>query len=141
MCIRDRLNIALTMHSPDFGQTIETAIRGLTSVSELSQIDSVPSIRRGNEMSHAVGLGQMNLHGYLGRERIHYGSEEGVDFTNIYFYTVTYHAVRASMLLAKERGSTFVNFENSDYANGSYFDKYTEQELSLIHISEPTRPY
>lgn len=30
----------------------------------------------------------MNLHGYLARERIHYGSEEGVDFTNIYFYTV-----------------------------------------------------
>ena len=127
-CNLGSLNIALTMDSPDFGQTIETAIRGLTSVSELSQIDSVPSIRRGNEMSHAVGLGQMNLHGYLGRERIHYGSEEGVDFTNIYFYTVTYHAVRASMLLAKERGSTFVNFENSDYANGSYFDKYTEQE-------------
>ena len=35
----------------------------------------------------------MNLHGYLAREHIHYGSEEGIDFTNIYFYTVTYYAL------------------------------------------------
>ena len=35
----------------------------------------------------------MNLHGYLARERIYYGSDEGVDFTNIYFYTVLYHAL------------------------------------------------
>ena len=35
----------------------------------------------------------MNLHGYLARERVHYGSEEGLDFTNIYFYTVLYHCL------------------------------------------------
>lgn len=127
-CNLGSLNIAMTMDSPDFGQTVETAIRGLTAVSDKSEIASVPSIQRGNSMSHAVGLGQMNLHGYLGREHIHYGSEEGLDFTNMYFYTVVYHAVRASMLIAKERGETFVNFQNSDYANGTYFDKYTDQE-------------
>ena len=27
----------------------------------------------------------MNLHGYLAREGIAYGSPEGLDFTNIYF--------------------------------------------------------
>ncbi|WQD13759.1 MAG: hypothetical protein U1U88_002117 [Lawsonella clevelandensis] len=26
----------------------------------------------------------MNLHGYLARESVHYGSEEALDFTNIY---------------------------------------------------------
>lgn len=39
-------------------------------------------------MSHAIGLGAMNLHGYLARESVHYGSDEGLDFTNMYFYTV-----------------------------------------------------
>ncbi|MGH7004337.1 MAG: class 1b ribonucleoside-diphosphate reductase subunit alpha, partial [Alphaproteobacteria bacterium] len=72
--------------------------------------------------------GQMNLHGYLARERIHYGSEEGVDFTNIYFYTVTYHAIQASNRLAAERGTSFKGFETSKYASGAYFDKYTGQE-------------
>ncbi len=127
-CNLGSLNIAAAMDSPDFGKTIETAIRALTAVSDMSHIGSVPSIARGNDESHAIGLGQMNLHGYLARERIFYGSEEGVDFTNIYFYTVTYHALRASNRIAVEKGRSFKGFEKSKYATGEYFDKYTEQE-------------
>lgn len=127
-CNLGSMNIALSMDSPDFGKTVETAIRALTAVSDQSNIGSVPSIARGNSMSHAIGLGQMNLHGYLGRERIHYGSEEGIDFTNIYFYTVLFHALRASNLLAQEKGQTFEGFERSTYASGEFFDKYTQQE-------------
>lgn len=126
-CNLGSLNIAKTMDSPDFARTIETAIRALTAVSDQTHIYSVPSIEQGNNSSHAIGLGQMNLHGYLARERIHYGSEEGIDFTNIYFYTVVYHALRASNLLAKERGTAFGGFPESKYASGEYFDKYTEQ--------------
>lgn len=127
-CNLGSLNIAMAMDSSDFGKTIETSIRALTAVSDMSHISSVPSIEKGNDDSHAIGLGQMNLHGYLARERIHYGSEEGVDFTNIYFYTVTYHAIRASNRLAVERGASFKGFENSKYATGDYFDKYTDRE-------------
>nr|WP_092423767.1 class 1b ribonucleoside-diphosphate reductase subunit alpha [Devosia crocina] len=127
-CNLGSLNIANAMDSSDFGKTIETSIRALTAVSDMSNISSVPSIAKGNDDSHAIGLGAMNLHGYLARERIFYGSEEGVDFTNMYFYTVTYHAIRASNLIATEREETFKGFENSKYAKGTYFDKYTEKE-------------
>ncbi|MEL4319873.1 class 1b ribonucleoside-diphosphate reductase subunit alpha [Leifsonia sp. YIM 134122] len=127
-CNLGSLNIALTMDSPDFGSTVETAIRGLTAVSNMSHIASVRSIEDGNDKSHAIGLGQMNLHGYLARERIFYGSEEGIDFTNIYFYTVLFHALRASNNIAKERGEAFVGFEDSKYASGEFFDKYTDAE-------------
>jgi ribonucleoside-diphosphate reductase alpha chain len=112
------------MDGGDLGKTVEAAIRALTSVSDLSDIKSVPSVAEGNRRSHAIGLGQMNLHGYLGREKIHYGSEEGLDFTNMYFYTVVYHALRASNQIAIERKETFYNFENSKYATGEFFDKY-----------------
>jgi len=126
-CNLGSLNIAKTMDSPDFGKTIETAIRALTAVSDQTSIESVPSIKRANDQGHAIGLGQMNLHGYLARERVHYGSEEGVDFTNIYFYTVAFHAIAASNKLAIERGKAFGGFERSKYATGEYFDKYTDQ--------------
>lgn len=127
-CNLGSLNIAKTMDSPDFGKAVDTAIRALTAVADMSDIRSVPSIAEGNRSSHAIGLGQMNLHGYLARERIFYGSEEGIDFTNIYFYTVAYHAIRASNRLAIERGSAFEGFEHSTYASGDYFTKYTERE-------------
>ncbi|EPS2723810.1 class 1b ribonucleoside-diphosphate reductase subunit alpha [Cronobacter malonaticus] len=126
-CNLGSLNIAHTMDSPDFGRTVEVAVRALTAVSDMSHIRSVPSIEAGNAASHAIGLGQMNLHGYLAREGIAYGSPEGLDFTNLYFYTVTWHALNTSMQLARERGERFEGFEASRYASGEYFDKYLTQ--------------
>ena len=127
-CNLGSLNIAKAMDGGDLGATVETSIRALNAVSEMSSIDSVPSIRHGNAQSHAIGLGQMNLHGYLARERIHYGSSEGVDFTNIYFCTVLYHCLRASNLLAVEKGEKFKGFEDSKYADGTFFERYVSQD-------------
>ena len=133
-CNLGSMNIAKAMDSLDLGKTVETAVRALTAVSDMTDIRSVPSIERGNAMSHSIGLGQMNLHGYLGRERVFYGSEEGLDFTNMYFYTVLFHAIRASMEIARERGERFAGFEDSTYATGEFFDKYVEGAW------EPTTP-
>ncbi|RAV33667.1 class 1b ribonucleoside-diphosphate reductase subunit alpha [Corynebacterium heidelbergense] len=129
-CNLGSLNIATAMDSEDFSKTIETAIRGLTAVADQTSIDSVPSVRQGNNHSHAIGLGQMNLHGFLGRERIHYGSEEALDFTNAYFAAVMYECIKASNAIAKERGTTFDNFANSDYASGAFFDRYDPAEFA-----------
>ncbi|TFC58703.1 MULTISPECIES: class 1b ribonucleoside-diphosphate reductase subunit alpha [unclassified Cryobacterium] len=131
-CNLGSMNIALAMDAPDFGRVVDTAIRGLSAVSDQSHIASVRSIESGNDKSHAIGLGQMNLHGYLARERVYYGSEEGIDFTNIYFYTVLFHALRASNKIAIERGTIFEGFADSTYASGAFFDKYTDQ------VWEPT---
>ncbi|WP_320710562.1 class 1b ribonucleoside-diphosphate reductase subunit alpha [Enterobacter asburiae] len=149
-CNLGSLNIAHTMDSPDFGRTVETAIRGLTAVSDMSHIRSVPSIEAGNAASHAIGLGQMNLHGYLAREGIAYGSPEGLDFTNLYFYTITWHALHTSMMLARERNQRFAGFEQSRYASGEYFSQYLEGDwqpktekvrelFALAGITLPTR--
>ncbi|MGJ4083548.1 class 1b ribonucleoside-diphosphate reductase subunit alpha [Corynebacterium macclintockiae] len=129
-CNLGSMNIAKAVDSEDFSKTIETAIRGLTAVADQTSIDSVPSVRQGNDNSHAIGLGQMNLHGFLGREHIHYGSEEALDFTNAYFAVVMYEALRASNKIAQERGEKFHNFENSEYATGEFFDRYDPAEFA-----------
>jgi len=129
-CNLGSLNIAKAMESPDFGKTVDTAIKALTSVADLSYIESVMSIAEGNKRSRAIGLGQMNLHGYLGKERIHYGSEEGIDFTNMYFYTIAFHAIKSSNEMARKTGNPFDGFEASKYASGEFFDKYTDREWS-----------
>ena len=126
-CNLGSMNIAKVMDAGDIGTSVEIAIRGLTAVSEMSNLQSVPSIAEGNAKSRAIGLGQMNLHGFLAREHIYYGSDEGLDFTNLYFYCVAFHAIRASNQLAIEHGETFAGFEDSTYASGTFFDKYTDQ--------------
>lgn len=136
-CNLGSMNIAKAMESPDFGQTVESAVRALTAVSDMSNIACVPSIAKGNAESHAIGLGQMNLHGFLAREQIYYGSPEAIDFTNIYFYIVTYHAIRASNLIARERQQVFAGFDKSAYADGRFFEKYLEKEwkpqFAIVH--------
>jgi len=127
-CNLGSLNIAKAMESPDFGKTIEVAVRSLTAVSELSYIDSVMSVAEGNRKSRAIGLGQMNLHGYFGKQEMYYGDEESLDFTNIYFLTVLYHALKASNQISIEKKSPFEGFKSSKYADGSFFDKYTTQK-------------
>jgi ribonucleoside-diphosphate reductase alpha chain len=127
-CNLGSLNIAKAMESPDFGKTIETAIRALTSVADMSYIESVMSIAEGNKKTRAIGLGQMNLHGYFGKEHMYYGDDESIDFTNIYFYTVLFYALLASNKLAMETGQSFDNFQKSKYADGTFFVKYIANE-------------
>lgn len=52
------------------------------AVAGQADVAAVPSVAAGNAASHGVGLGQMNLSGYLAPQRIHYGSEKSDDFTN-----------------------------------------------------------
>ena len=127
-CNLGSLNVAKAMESPDFSKTVEVAIKALTSVADLSYIDSVMSIAEGNKKSRAIGLGQMNLHGYFGKEEMMYGDEESVDFTNIYFYTILYNALKASNKMAVATGNPFDGFEKSKYASGEFFAKYIDQE-------------
>lgn len=127
-CNLGSMNIAMSMESPDFGKTVESAIRALTHVSDMSNIEAAPSVKKGNDASHSIGLGQMNLHGFLAKNKILYGSEESIDFTNIYFYVVLYHALRASNLIAIEKKKTYKDFKKSKYASGEFFDKYLEKE-------------
>ena len=138
-CNLGSLNIAKAMDG-DLAASVRSAIRALTAVSEATRIDSVPSIRRANDEGHAIGLGQMNLHGFLAREGIMYGSPEALDFTNCYFMAVAYHAYRASNELARARGRAFGGFERSTYAKpagaGNYFDRYVNGTETL----EPRTP-
>ena len=121
------------MKNKDLAKTVEVAIRALTIVSDNTSINAVPTVRNGNLNSHSVGLGAMNLHGYLMSKNILYTSEEALDFANVFFATVRYHAIKTSMKLAIEKGKTFVGFEKSEYAKGKNSDvlnKYYTQDFT-----------
>lgn len=127
-CNLGSINVAKSIQTNDFGQVIETAVRALTSVSDITKMESVPSIEQGNDDSHAIGLGAMNLHGAFATNGMYYGDEESIDFTDIYFALMNYHSLRASNLIAEETGRTFLDFDKSEYADGTYFKKYLEND-------------
>lgn len=140
-CNLGSTNIANLMESPDFGKSVTTMLKALSHVSDSSNIDVVPSIKNGNDKYHAVGLGAMNLHGYLAKNGIAYGSPESIEFTDIYFMLLNYWTLVASHELALNSCETFYEFEKSGYADGSYFESYrknikTEDQIESDIVKE-----
>lgn len=121
-CNLGSLNVYNAMLSEDFGHTIETSMRALTAVSDMTEIHRVPSIRKANNDMHSVGLGQMSLATYFATHGMVYGDEESLDFTNMYFMLVNYWTLVASNKIAKERKASFYGFERSTYATGEYWE-------------------
>lgn len=128
-CNLGSLNIAKVMENgKNFDKTVEYSIKALNAIANLADLSSAPTIQEGNSKNKAVGLGAMNLHGFLATNKIYYDSPEAVDFTNMFFYAMAYHCYKSSNKHAKESGFVFENFKNTKYADGSYFDKYTKCE-------------
>lgn len=128
-CNLGSLNIVNVMESGKFRDSVHTGMDALTVVSDEANIQNAPGVKKANSELHSVGLGVMNLHGYLAKNKISYESEEAKDFANIFFMIMNYYSIERSMQIAKERGEKYLDFDKSDYANGKYFEFYTSQEF------------
>lgn len=128
-CNLGSLNIVNVMESQKFRDSVHTGMDALTVVSDEAKIQNAPGVKKANSELHSVGLGVMNLHGYLAKNKIGYESEEAKDFANIFFMMMNYYSIERSMQIAKERGEKYLDFDKSDYANGKYFEFYTSQEF------------
>lgn len=117
------------MASGDLRRAVHSAMDSLTAVSDMTAIANAPGVRKANDLMHSVGLGAMNLHGYLMKNRISYQSGIGREFADAFFAAINYYSIERSMEVAKERGGTFYGFDRSDYANGAYFTQYIENDF------------
>ncbi|HBF5456768.1 class 1b ribonucleoside-diphosphate reductase subunit alpha [Clostridioides difficile] len=129
-CNLGSLNIANVMDNKTIESTVETAIRALSFVADSTDIKPVPTVSNSNSKSHSIGLGAMNLHGYLVRENILYTSDDAIDFSNVFFAMLRYYSIKASMKIAIEKNQTFEGFDKSEYAKGrnsKVLSKYYEQ--------------
>lgn len=128
-CNLGSTNIVNMLASPDFGKSVEVAVRALTTVTEESSIDEVPTVKHGNDLYHTIGLGAMGLHTAFAINQIEYGSPESLEFTDAYFRALNYYSLLASCQIAREKGERFHRFEESKYADGSYFERYIAQDF------------
>ncbi|AVM23924.1 class 1b ribonucleoside-diphosphate reductase subunit alpha [Bacillus pumilus] len=129
-CNLGSLNIMNVMKNKSIEKTVKLATDSLTLVSETTDIRNAPAVRKANKAMKSIGLGAMNLHGYLAQNQMAYESEEARDFANTFFMMVNYYSIKRSSELAKEKGETFHRYEGSGYATGEYFNKYVENDFT-----------
>jgi ribonucleoside-diphosphate reductase alpha chain len=129
-CNLGSLNIVNVMENKEMKEAVHAGMEALTAVSDMTTIPNAPTVKKANDELHSVGLGAMNLHGYLAKNKIAFESEEAKDFARTFFMMLNFYSIEKSMLIAKERSVTFKGFEQSEYAKGTYFKKYEETDYS-----------
>ncbi|GAA0135413.1 class 1b ribonucleoside-diphosphate reductase subunit alpha [Paenibacillus sp. YSY-4.3] len=129
-CNLGSLNIVNVMKNQRMRETVHLAMDALTEVSDRTELEIVPSVAKANRELHSVGLGAMNLHGFLALNHIPYESKEAIDFARTFFMMLNFYSIERSMMIARERQVTFKDFEHSEYASGAYFNRYEEIDYS-----------
>ncbi|WP_423738992.1 ribonucleoside-diphosphate reductase subunit alpha [Clostridium cibarium] len=99
---------------------VETQIRAMDNVIDLNYY-SVPFAEITNKKYRGIGLGTSGYHHMLANNKIHWTSDEHIDFADKVYEKINYYAIRASMTISKEKGR-YLEFEGSDWDNGNYFD-------------------
>ncbi|WP_416825570.1 class 1b ribonucleoside-diphosphate reductase subunit alpha [Ectobacillus polymachus] len=133
-CNLGSLNIVNVMHNKEIREAVHVGMEALTAVSDMTVIPNAPTVKKANEELHSVGLGAMNLHGFLAKHKIAFESEEAKDFVRTFFMMINFYSIEKSMMIAKEKAETFKGFEQSEYAKGTYFRKY--EETSYMPITD-----
>ena len=118
---------------------VETQIRAMDNVIDLNYY-SVPYAEITNKKYRGIGFGTSGYHHMLVNNRIHWTSDEHAEFTDKVYERINYHAIKASMNIAKEKGR-YSMFEGSDWDNGDYFKRreYTSEEW--IALKEDVKKY
>lgn len=122
-----------------FSETVDTAVKSLTVVSDTTSLDCAKSIDNGNKLNHAIGLGIMNLHGAFMAFDMAYGDSDSIEFTDLFMMSLRYHALRSSCNIAKERGKKFYQFDKSKYATGEALSEYLDGTFKLTPSSDKVK--
>lgn len=75
-CNLASLNIVNVMEHGKIRESVHEGMIALTAVSDMTSISNAPGVAKANKEMHSVGLGVMNLHGYLAKNNIAYESEQ-----------------------------------------------------------------
>ncbi|MBK1611825.1 class 1b ribonucleoside-diphosphate reductase subunit alpha [Bacillus cereus] len=128
-CNLGSLNIVNVMENKEIKEAVKIAMDALTAVARMTSIDEVPTVKLANESFHSVGLGAMNLHGYLAKNHIPYESREARDFANVFFMMMRFYALERSNEIAMKHGA-FKDFDKSEYAKGTALQMYLDKSFA-----------
>ncbi|WP_228728385.1 ribonucleoside-diphosphate reductase subunit alpha [Brevibacillus composti] len=121
VCNLSSLNLGRVHSAADIARIVPIQMRMLDNVIDLNYYP-VKQAEVTNQKYRAVGLGTSGYHQYLAQNGIKWESEEHVETADKLYEEIAYHAIKASMELAKEKGS-YPLFAGSEWETGEYFER------------------
>ncbi len=163
-CCLGSVNLAQHVRSADSGhpvidwhklqQTVERAVRFLDDVVEANgYVPAVPQLKEAAHRTRRIGLGIMGLGDLMYHLGVRYGSDEAQELAAQVMEFIRYHAMQASICLARERGP-FPAIAGSIYDPGDlrwmppqpltpyqWLEKWDRPELDWGAVVESIRHY
>jgi ribonucleoside-diphosphate reductase alpha chain len=121
VCNLSSLNLGRCQTLEQIEQTVTSQIRSMDNVIDLNEYP-VKQAQITNRTYRAVGLGISGYHQYLANKQIPWESEAHIRHVDALFEWINFFAIKASMELAKEKGS-YPLFPGSAWETGAYFDQ------------------
>ncbi|SUY60931.1 ribonucleotide-diphosphate reductase subunit alpha [Clostridium sporogenes] len=119
-CNLNSINLS-KVEKEDFSKCIPLQIRMLDNVISLNKLP-VKEARVTSDKYRAIGLGTSGYHHFLANNKIRWESDEHIKVVDEIYEEIAYTAIKASMELAKEKGS-YPAFKGSEWETGKYFER------------------
>lgn len=120
-CNLSSLNLPRAVGEDVLERVINIQVRMLDSVIDINTI-TVGQAQRTNKKMRPIGLGTFGWHHLLALKNVYWESDEAVDFADKLYEDIAFYTIKASMELAKEKGS-YSEFSNSEWDTGKYFER------------------
>lgn len=122
----------------DLKDNVPLQIRMLDNVITLNQTP-VMEARVTSDKYRAIGLGTSGYHHYLANHKVSWESQQHLEVADELFEEIAYQAIKASMELAKEKG-TYPAFSGSEWETGEYFERrgYTSERWLALKADVAT---
>lgn len=119
-CNLNSINLS-KVEKEEFSKCIPLQIRMLDNVISLNKLP-VKEARVTSDKYRAIGLGTSGYHHFLANNKIRWESDEHIKVADEIYEEIAYTAIKASMELAKEKGS-YPAFKGSEWETGKYFER------------------
>lgn len=100
---------------------IKIQVRMLDNVIDINKLP-IKQAEITNKKYRAVGLGTFSYHEILAQNKLHWATDEAIEFTDNLYEYINYLTIKASHELATEKGA-YPLFEGSDWNTGEYFNQ------------------
>ncbi|MGG5255309.1 ribonucleoside-diphosphate reductase subunit alpha [Neobacillus sp. SM06] len=132
VCNLSSINLAKAVPTNVLNRLIPIQVRMLDNVIDINTI-TVGQAQQTNQKFRAIGLGTFGWHHLLALKKIHWESEEAVQYADKLYEEIAYYTIRSSMELAKEKGA-YSQFQGSEWDTGAYFKRkqYTSERWSQL---------
>ena len=141
VCNLSSINLGRAVMDDVLERLIPIQVRMLDNVIDLNEdkIEVLQAVET-NRKYRAIGVGTFGLHHLLALKGIKWESDKAVDYNDKLYERIAYLTIKASVELAKEKGS-FPLFEGSEWDTGMYFERRGYESDEWLELKQDVKKY